>query len=457
MGRSKAILVILMICLVCRLIFFLAVKPWDQQVRDRIILKADALEYHQLAITMAQDHQFAYKKDGPTDTFRTPLYPLFVSLIYFAQGQPRPWTVLIIQILIDTASCLLLFFLLAKFLTKRIASYASLFYAVDPFFILYSITLLSDILFVFLCILGAIFFSVPLAREFKERSSVWIALCALTFGLATLVRPVAQFIPFIICFFLLYFLRKDMKKGLGLIMLFFLFFLLTLSPWMIRNLVRFGTPSLSTVGSYDLVILYVQPMEIERRGQPFGDVRKALLKEADQLMIRDGKDPQRMNEFQKDPYWRRLAFHYVAQYPFSFLKHFLFGILHTMGNLATGPYAELLQLSNKTSNFQIKGHSTISGLIKGWFNQKSRGEIGIGLTIALYSTGSYFLWALGLIVFWKTWRHQPFLWFSLLMTFYFIFIAGSAGLARYKLPAVPFYLAFVGLGLHHILYRNKRE
>jgi len=314
--------------------------------------------------------------------------------------------------------------------------------------------LLSDILFVFLCVLGTYLLAVVLSQEFDRDSKLWVALSAFSFGLATLVRPVAQFMPIVVSLFLLIFLRKRLKRALGLIVLFSLFFMLTLSPWLIRNLIHFNTFSLSVVGNYDLTILYVQPMEVERRGQPYDMVRKALLEEADQLMIRDGLDPKKVNDFQKGKYWKRLAFHYIAQNPLSFLKHYLFGIFHTMGNLATGTYAEMLQLPQNTSKFQIKGHPDLVGLIKTWLIQKSRGEIGIGMTVALYLLITYSLGLVGLIVFWREYRYQKYLWFSFLMVVYFIFITGSAGLARYKLPAVPFYLAFVGIGLSYV-FRKK--
>src|SRR5208283_442143 len=125
MIRSKAVIALLTLCLLSRLIFFLAVKPWNPEVRDNVILKQDALQYHQLAISMTHYHQFTQEKDGPSDTLRTPLYPLFISLIYSIQNQPRPWTVLFIQIVMDTASCVLLFFLLTHVLNRLVALYAA--------------------------------------------------------------------------------------------------------------------------------------------------------------------------------------------------------------------------------------------------------------------------------------------------------------------------------------------
>lgn len=455
MSHSKAVFVILTLCLLSRLIFFLAVKPWNQEVRDNVILKEDALHYHQLATSMILYHQFAEKKDGPSDTLRTPLYPLFISLIYSIQNQPRPWIVLLIQIVMDAASCVLLFFLITHVLNRMVAFYASLFYALDPFLILYSVTLLSEILFIFLCILGTCLMTIGVSREFERGSGKWIAGSAITFSFGTLVRPIAQFIPLVFSLFLLYFLRYRLKRALGLIFLFFLLFLLTLSPWMVRNLLRFNTLSLSTAGNYNLLILYTQPMEMERRGQPSDVVERSLLKEADQLMIRDGWDPQTMNDFQKGAYWKRLALHYITKYPFSFLKHYFFGIFHTMGNLATGPYADMLRLKKSPVKFQIKGYHNIGESIKAWVTQKTLGEIGIGMVIALYLLVSYFLLVVGLIVFWRKFRHQKFLWLSFLLVIYFFFITGTAGLARFKLPAIPFYLPFVSLGLHEFLNRHR--
>ena len=453
MRYPKTVLILVLICLSARLLFFVLVKPWEPTVRDQVILKEDAVGYHQLAVSIVQDQRFASKKGGSPDTLRTPLYPLLISLIYSIWGSESTWRVLLVQILIDTGSCILLFFLILKFFTVKVAVYASIFYALDHFLILYSTTLLSDVLFVFLCLVAAFWFSEAIHRGF-DRSTLYILLSAFFFGLATLVRPVAQYIPLIIILFLLAVLRKELKKACKLALLFLFFFIITLSPWLIRNLSTFGVLSLSTVGPYNLMVLYVGPMETEKRGQPLEEAQEAMMQEVDRLIIQEGRNPVVMNAFQKAKYWEKFAFQYIAKHPIAFSKHYMLGIIHAFANLGTGPYGDLLQLPKKEAKFEIKAIPNIFELLKTWFNQKTFQEIEIGFFIASYLLVTYFLLIIGLIVSWWKDRKNTFLLFCLMMALYFLLITGTAGLARFKMPAVPFYLVFVGIGLSYV-FREK--
>ena len=412
--KTILILILLLFCLSTRLLLFATVKPWEPTVRDRMILKNDALGYHQLAVSLIEDQRFAFKKGGIPDILRTPLYPLLISLVYTIFGSESPWIVLLVQILIDSASCLILFFLILKFLNLRVAFYASLFYALDPFLILYSVTLLSDIFFVFLCLIASYWFSEAIQRKF-ERSAMYVLLSALFFGLATLVRPVSQYIPLIIILLLFVVLKKEVKKACKLALLFLIFFIITLSPWLIRNFNTFGALSLSTSGSYNMIALYVGPMEMERRGQSFNEVQEALIREVDALIVKEGLNPRELNELQQARYWKKLAIQYIARDPISFGKHYLLGIIHSFANLGTGPYGDLLQLSKKESKFEIKAYPNLLELLKRWLSQKTAQEITIGIGVAFFLLITYTPLIIGLIVSWWKDRKNIFLWFSLVM------------------------------------------
>jgi 4-amino-4-deoxy-L-arabinose transferase-like glycosyltransferase len=455
MSYSRAVLILLFLCLVPRLFLFTLVKPWEPTVRDRVILNSDALGYHRLAVSIQEDRRFSFQKGGSPDTLRTPLYPVLISLIYSIWGCESTWRVLLVQILIDTASCILLCLLVLKFFNLRVAFYAALFYALDPFLILYSLTLLSDGLFVFLCLLAAYWFSEAIHSHY-DHSSLYVLLSAFFLGLATLVRPVSQYLPFVLVPFLFFVLRKEIKKACTLASLFLMVLAITLSPWLIRNYSTFGVLSLSTVGPYNLIVLYVGPMEMERRGQTFEEVQGAMMQEVDHLMRQEGRTPEKLSAFQQAAYWQKLAFHYIRQHPVAFAKHYLLGIFHSFANLGTGPYGDLLQLPKKEGKFEIKAHSDIVALFNDWLKHKTHQEIAIGLVVGLYLGITYSLLVVGLVISWRKDRENPFLWFNLILILYFILITGTAGLARFKLPAIPYYLVFTGLGLAYV-FRGKER
>ncbi|MCG6536829.1 MAG: hypothetical protein L7F78_19505, partial [Syntrophales bacterium LBB04] len=243
--------------------------------------------------------------------------------------------------------------------------------------------------------------------------------------------------------------------------LFLFCFIITLSPWLIRNLYTFGSLSLSTVGQYNLIALYVLPMEMERRNQSFKEVQKAIMEEVDQEIRQEGQKPEELNDFQKSRYWVKFGLHYIGKYPLPFAKHYLLGIFHSFANLGTGPFGDLLQLSKKEGKFEIKAQSNIPHLLNDWWQQKTSQEIQLGVLIGFYLLITYFFLGVGLIAYWRKKRDHPFLVFSLMLVLYFILITGTAGLARFKLPAIPFYLVFVGMGLSHVIrkkgHTNRKE
>lgn len=456
----KLIVIIGFICLSARLLFFIAVKPWDPYVKDKLILSRDALEYHKLANNLLKYHEFGYQKDETTplvwayqeSTLRTPLYPAFISLIYSIFGE-KPWMVILVQIFLDTISCLLLFIIIRQMLNSNIAFYSALFYALDPFFIFWSNTLYSEILLVFFCVVALYYFSKTISINFNRNAIKYFIFFAFFLGLATLVKPILIYIPVVISINLLLLLRKDIKKALKFITIFVFIFIVTISPWCIRNYILYNSFSLSTSGRYNLLLLDISPMEMERTGQPEENlVRDKLLNEANNLIIKDGFNPKELNDFQKSKYWQRLAIQYIKKYPFSFAKHYINGILHYFVNLGTARYAEMLQWQHLLIN--MKSFPNIFIFIETWVYRKSLKEIIIGIIIALYLIISYICLIIGLFIF----RHLPnksFLFSCLLMAVYFILITGMAGWGRYRIPSVPFYLCFVGIGMSFIHSRRK--
>ena len=168
-----------------RLAFFLLVQPWDDKILHEIVLANDAKGYHKLALSILQSGIFP-------SSFRTPGYPFFITTIYYLFGT-KPWVVIISQIIIDSGTILLVYFL-AKFICdERSAIIASILYAADPVAILYSNKLLSESLFTFIFISSVFILLVFLVNE--KLSSV--SLCGILLGIATLIRPVAIYFPFV--------------------------------------------------------------------------------------------------------------------------------------------------------------------------------------------------------------------------------------------------------------------
>jgi 4-amino-4-deoxy-L-arabinose transferase-like glycosyltransferase len=453
----RYVAILLLVCVGLRIILFGISRPWTPGIETQRVLQDDAAGYHRLATTLIESHRFAFSNTEKPDAMRTPLYPMFIAAIYSLFGY-KPWIVILTQILIDTISCFLLLVSLSRLFSRRVALIASTLYALDPFLILYSsTTLLSDTLFVFFLVAAFWFLSLARHGEISKKTLLNCGLSSLFLGLATLTRPISQFIIacFVVFFSVAYWKRPRIAITYALLSL--LIFGLTLFPWVFRNYSTFGHFSLSTSDSYNLLILDVAPMEMGRRHEDSAAVRKSLLAEADKMMEADGLHSQDINEFQRAHYWRKLAVRYISNAPIAFGRSYLLGVFHTFCNLGTRDYAETLRLP--AVDFDIKAYTNILDLAKAALEKKGAVGLLIGGAIAPYLLITYLGAIIGLLTSWRRQYDRPSLLLTVLLAVYFVLITGVAGLARFKLPSIPFYLAFTGIGFSYLyedIIRAKR-
>ena len=444
-GRPKLVALILVTCLVTRLFLFVAARPWVPSNAEEVILQFDAVGYHSLAVTLVNHGQFALQEGGEPEALRTPGYPLYIGLFYAVFGE-KPWVVLLSQIVLDGLSCLVLISLLNKALGSRAALYGGLFYALDPHLILYANHLLSETLFLFFCVLSFYFFW--RAHDEARRRIPHLVCSALFLGLTTLVRPVSLFLGSVFSVLVFFLMGEGVVDKLKRAGLFAAVFALVLSPWVTRNQIVFDRWSLSSSGGYNLLMLQVAPFETERRGLQDKRVTQELLRsEASTMMREDGIDPATLRPYGFVPsrYYRELAVQYIRTYPGLFAKHYVSGIVHFFLELDTPDYARYLHIP--VTEFYIKGQRSFFALIKNWLCQKTASEMVLGVGIGLYLMTCYGAAMLGVVTAANGPDRKAFLGCSMVVVLYFALITGAGGRARFRLPAIPFYVGFAGIGV----------
>jgi len=424
-GTARSAALIALICLVVRLGFFLAVQPWNPEIADRVVLFKDGRDYHRTAINFVQHHRFAVERDGPLDAYRTPLFPLLAGSIYLVCGV-KPWLVLLANILLDTGSCVLLYSTLKRHLDGRSACAAGVFYALDPILVLYCCHFLTDILFVFCCVLGASLLASALAGD-RPRLG-WTLASGAAFGAATLARPIGTYVPFLVAALTLFLLRTRKGAALRSIGAFVLAFVLVLLPWMIRNQSAFGSFALSTSGPFNMLALNVAPAEADRTGESLPLTRYRLFEEADEAMRRDGLSPDPGDPFTSARYWQRVAVGYVKRDPVRMAVAYVRGIAYMFANLSTGVATNMLE-----------HHPGLQD------ERKSPTRIVMMIVTGLYQLLTYACLIIGLLAAQRA-RRSGVLLIFFAFAVYVVVLTGGGGMARFKLPAIPFYLAFAGLG-----------
>ena len=439
--QRKYVFLVLAICLVLRVCFWVAVQPWDPAVEHRIVTTNDAPDYHALAINMIEKGVFQSYLERIT-CLRTPGYPLYVAAHYLLAG-PAPWVVLLSQCLLETLSCFLLMVLVAMFLSRLLALIAGFFYALYPIAVLNTANLLSDVFFVFTILL----FSCLVMRIFKDGSKrfTWLypALAGLALGFAALVRPVAVYLPVLLVFLFVFQRQLPLRSALGRYAILTVFFLAAVVPWMVRNYNHYGVFSFSTSGAYNLLILNAGPLMNLPELKTMDDYYAYLFGLVDREIEKEGLNPNELNDFQKADHWKKYALNVISSKPVAFFKSYVMGIGHTFLNLSSSEFA--LAFGQPRNRIDIKATANPVELLKEYLAVK--GALGI---IIMILVGGYYLVAYGCLIIGlieavkRGW--SPFFTFSVIMPLYFALITGAAGLSRFGLPAYPFVLVFSAMG-----------
>lgn len=222
--KEQAILIIIfLISFLIRLYFVFA---------DNLPLSGDQITYDKLALSLLQDHEFSLEKGQPT-AYTTPLYPFFLSIIYFFFGHSY-LAVKVFQALLGSIVCLTGYFIAKEVFSKPVACLTFSFMAIHYFFIKYSSHLATENLFIFWVALSTLF----LIKFCKRPSYPDAILFGLFCSLATLTRSAYFLFPFMVIMILWIapkFIKFPYRKLIKFYIVIILFTIFPISIWTIRN------------------------------------------------------------------------------------------------------------------------------------------------------------------------------------------------------------------------------
>jgi len=150
--------------------------------------------------------------NGQLDTFRTPLYPVFIGCAMSLFGKAWGWVVIIVQYAIFLLSIKYFLRLSSGLLNEKCALVTTTFYAIYPTFNSWGNLILTDSLGLSL----SVFFFYACYRIIKEGSLRHIILMALLLLLLLAIRPsnISLLIPAAFSFLLLLFVKEKRKAGI---------------------------------------------------------------------------------------------------------------------------------------------------------------------------------------------------------------------------------------------------
>jgi 4-amino-4-deoxy-L-arabinose transferase-like glycosyltransferase len=209
-----------------------------------IRLSPDAREYIMYAWNLS--HHGVYSKDPrglnatepdlPPDAVRPPGYPLFLMAFLGSDGSTLQsiMAIQLTQAILGGVTILLAYILCKGFLGKWLALIAAALTAFSPHLVVATSYVLTETLFALLLLLVGVTMSAFL------RNSSWkiAAVLGTLLGLAFLVRPDVQFMPLLVAGSICIYLRG--RVGVKLAAVVLAGWLLTVSPWFMRNLLTLG-------------------------------------------------------------------------------------------------------------------------------------------------------------------------------------------------------------------------
>ena len=436
---------LIVLALITRLIFFYLLSPWEKDVQNNYLLTSDGLSYHQLATSILFNANF--EKDGKPECLITPAFPLYLAIIYKIFGI-NPIPVLLINILLDVVIVIIYFKYLITITTKLIALISASIFAIDPFIVLYTNSLMSETLFIFNISLSSFFF----VKYFKSKQIYQLILVGFFWGLASLTRPIFQFFP-LYCSLIYLILAKFSKSAAFNVILCMVVYFLTLSPWLYRNFKEFDVFQLSTSGSFNLIALHLTSLEMDRQNSDRLFIQKQIFEQADSLAEAEGERVGRLNDFKKAKYWNILAKKYIFRNPIKYLRYQALGISHLFLTLNTTVFSAALNPENSSKMIDIKRQVSFRESVASIWKNRTSFEKKIGILLLGYLAITYFFVIIGLVRFSNL--PQEYLFLSITIMVYFIIVTGGAGLARFRLSMMQFYLPFCASAISLLFKNNK--
>ena len=229
--RERAVLVVVAMSLVVRLSIFLLGHPFPP-------LENDDSVYDALAVNLVEGHGFSMSRVPPYEPMptRPPGYPAFLAAVYGVVGHHVD-AVRLAQILLGSATCVLIYVLARRLVAPTGAVLAAALYATLPAAAHYPSLILTESLHAFL--LTATVYLMYRCLEDDGDTMGWYAACGLVLGVAVLVRPDYQLllVPLVGVALLLKRWTLQLWLRLGVMAVCVV---MVVGPWVTRNYLVFG-------------------------------------------------------------------------------------------------------------------------------------------------------------------------------------------------------------------------
>jgi 4-amino-4-deoxy-L-arabinose transferase-like glycosyltransferase len=205
----------------------------------------DQIDYEQLAFHMSVGDGYGFAREVPS-AHRPPGTSLALLPVYAAVGRSFAWG-RVWFCLLSALTCVAVGWLGTLCFGRMVGLAAATWLAVYPGHFYYPMHFVSEVPYSLWLVLACAFTIASIQRN--ERAGIADVIAGVLWGLATLTRPQMIFIVPLAGLYLV-FDRRSLRQLLPRLAIQTCVFALVLTPWLVRNAVVMGRPTLSTVGAY---------------------------------------------------------------------------------------------------------------------------------------------------------------------------------------------------------------
>lgn len=451
---KRDFLILFVISLLIRVALFMVISVHPEKYYS----DSDSHDYEDIALNMMDHGAFSDDTIPPytPDLYRTPTYPVLITIIYSLTGRSVS-AVIMFHVLVGALSAALMIPLAdALNLSRRVGWLAGIVLAIDPLIDLTTFQLITETVFVDFLLL-AVFL---LAIYFKKKDLRWLAGSAVLFGIASLTRPIDQYLP--VALLPLFFIAggklqfRDVWKGA---VMFLVVSMVVTYSWAYRNYSQAHLWTLSAIG--DVNLLYYRAMEVVAEEEDLSeDEALAQLEQEVAVEVESGHlDRAQEIEFMHDK-----AIGIFLQYPLTTFKVHALGFVKVIAN----PGFDLVCIMLETQNIEFdaqgnmngcssSGEDGLVGQIVGKLSQMNWLEKSVAVLEMVILAGLYLGSA---IAVWKLLRDRRWflLYFLLVPVAYFsVLSAGGESVSRFRIPFIPFLAILMGIAFTEVYFHADEK
>jgi tetratricopeptide (TPR) repeat protein len=367
--------------------------------------------------------------------FRAPLYPYLRGIIYTIFGESY-YIASLIQILIGSLSCVLIYSLAKKFFNRTIGIIASVIACFYGPFIHFDAEPELPVLEVFLDLL-VLLFLVSAGTKLKRR---WWLLAGVVLGLSAITRPnILIFVPFVLLWISIKFWKEKKNKIISSSLSFLLGTILIISPVTIRNwVVGKDFVLISSQGGINLFI----GNNIKSDGKSAAAARGIFPYDGHtdnvwltSIKLAEKNLGKKLKPSEISNFWVKQVFDFVKTHPLKYLQ--------LLGKKFYFFWNSYEIESNKDFYFFSRWSSLLRILL---WDHLLRFPFGI--------IGPLAIW--GIILNAKFWK-KYFLLYAFIFSYMFSVILFFVN-SRFRLPVIPFLIMFASFSIYWLAekLRNKQ-